>query len=161
MQEFFQTVQSFLDILHGRGIGPADKVGSAKAGTGHRGDQPMLQEGIGKIVGGFSNLYNITSWISDILSYARLLALGLATGVIAQVVNTMGSLFGGGIAGLILFLLIFAVGHAVNFAINLLGAFIHSARLQYVEFFGKFYVDGGEPFDPLRRKTKYIRVDEE
>ena len=119
------------------------------------------RKGIGKIVGGFSNLYNITSWISDILSYARLLALGLATGVIAQVVNTMGSLFGGGIAGLILFLLIFAVGHAVNFAINLLGAFIHSARLQYVEFFGKFYVDGGEPFDPLRRKTKYIRVDEE
>ena len=119
------------------------------------------KKGIGMLTGAFANLYNITSWLSDILSYARLLALGLATGVIAQVVNTMGSLFGGGIAGLVLFVLIFAVGHAINFAINMLGAFIHSARLQYVEFFGKFYVDGGEPFDPFRRKTKYIRFENE
>lgn len=119
------------------------------------------KKGIGKITGGFANLYNITSWISDILSYARLLALGLATGVIAQVVNTMGTLFGGGVAGLILFVLIFAVGHGINFAINMLGAFVHSARLQYVEFFGKFYIDGGEPFEPFRRKTKYIRIEDE
>ncbi len=119
------------------------------------------KKGFGMITGAFANLYNITSWISDILSYARLLALGLATGVIAQVVNTMGSLFGGGIAGLILFVLIFAVGHAINFAINMLGAFIHSARLQYVEFFGKFYIDGGEPFEPFRAKTKYIRIENE
>lgn len=119
------------------------------------------KQGLAKITGALSNIYNITSWISDILSYARLLALGLATGVIAQVVNTMGSLFGGGIAGMVLFVLIFLVGHAVNFAINLLGAFIHSARLQYVEFFGKFYIDGGEPFDPFRRKTKYVRIEDE
>lgn len=119
------------------------------------------KKGIGMLTGAFANLYNITSWLSDILSYARLLALGLATGVIAQVVNTMGSLFGGGIAGLVLFVLIFAAGHAINFAINMLGAFIHAARLQYVEFFGKFYVDGGEPFDPFRRKTKYIRFENE
>lgn len=119
------------------------------------------KKGFGKVTGGLANLYNITSWISDILSYARLLALGLATGVIAQVVNTMGSLFGGGIAGLVLFILIFAVGHAINFAINMLGAFIHSARLQYVEFFGKFYIDGGEPFEPFRRKTKYVRIEDE
>lgn len=119
------------------------------------------KKGFGKITGAFANLYNITGWISDILSYARLLALGLATGVIAQVVNTMGTLFGGGVAGLILFVLIFAVGHAINFAINMLGAFVHSARLQYVEFFGKFYLDGGEPFEPFRRKTKYIRIEDE
>ena len=119
------------------------------------------KKGFGKVTGGLANLYNITSWISDILSYARLLALGLATGVIAQVVNTMGSLFGGGIAGLVLFILIFAVGHAINFAINMLGAFIHSAILQYVEFFGKFYIDGGEPFEPFRRKTKYVRIEDE
>ena len=119
------------------------------------------KKGIGMLTGAFANLYNITSWLSDILSYARLLALGLATGVIAQVVNTMGSLFGGGVAGLVLFILIFAVGHTINFAINMLGAFIHAARLQYVEFFGKFYVDGGEPFDPFRRKTKYIRFENE
>ena len=119
------------------------------------------KKGFGRITGGLANLYNITSWISDILSYARLLALGLATGVIAQVVNTMGSLFGGGVAGLIFFVLVFFAGHAINFAINMLGAFIHSARLQYVEFFGKFYVDGGEAFDPFRRKTKFVRIDEE
>ena len=119
------------------------------------------KKGFGRITGGLGNLYNITSWISDILSYARLLALGLATGVIAQVVNTMGSLFGGGVAGLIFFVLVFFAGHAINFAINMLGAFIHSARLQYVEFFGKFYVDGGEAFDPFRRKTKFVRIDEE
>ncbi len=119
------------------------------------------KKGIARITGAFSNIYSITSWISDILSYARLLALGLATGVIAQVVNTMGSLFGGGAAGVLLFVLIFIVGHAINFAINLLGAFIHSARLQYVEFFGKFYIDGGEPFDPFRRRTTYVRVEKD
>ena len=118
-------------------------------------------KGIGKITGGLSNIYNITSYMSDILSYARLLALGLATGVIAQVVNTMGSLFGGGAAGLIALLVIFVFGHALNIAINALGAFIHASRLQYVEFFGKFYEDGGEPFNPFRKKTKYIKIEQE
>ncbi len=117
------------------------------------------RKGFGKAVGGFSNVYNITSWLSDILSYARILALGLATGAIAQVVNTMGALAGGGIKGAIVFLLVFIFGHLLNFAINVLGAFIHSARLQFVEFFGKFYVDGGEAFDPLRKNTKYIKIE--
>ena len=118
------------------------------------------KKGFGRITGAFSNVYSITSWMSDILSYARLLALGLATGVIAQVVNTMGTLFGGGVAGLVLFILIFLVGTAINFAINALGSFVHSARLQYVEFFGKFYIDGGEPFKPFRANTKYIRIED-
>ena len=117
-------------------------------------------KGFGKITGGLSNIYSITSYMSDILSYARLLALGLATGVIAQVVNTMGTLFGGGFGGLIALVLIFILGHALNLAINALGAFIHSSRRQYVEFFGKFYLDGGEPFDPFRRKTKYIKLED-
>ena len=117
------------------------------------------RKGAGKAIGGFSNVYNITSWLSDILSYARILALGLATGAIAQVVNTMGALAGGGIKGAIVFLLVFLFGHLLNFAINVLGAFIHSARLQFVEFFGKFYVDGGEAFDPLRKNTKYIKIE--
>ena len=117
-------------------------------------------KGFGKITGGLSNIYNITSYMSDILSYARLLALGLATGVIAQVVNTMGTLFGGGIGGLIALTVIFLLGHTLNLAINALGAFIHASRLQYVEFFGKFYEDGGEPFDPFRRKTKYIKLED-
>ena len=120
----------------------------------------LHNKGFGKITGGLSNIYNITSYMSDILSYARLLALGLATGVIAQVVNTMGTLFGGGIGGLIALTIIFLFGHTLNLAINALGAFIHASRLQYVEFFGKFYEDGGEPFDPFRRKTKYIKLED-
>jgi len=118
-------------------------------------------KGIGKITGGLSSLYNITSYISDILSYSRLLALGLATGVIANVVNTMGSLKGSGLAGTIILLIVFAFGHTFNLAINALGAFVHSSRLQYIEFFGKFYEDGGYEFDPLRKNTKYVRVVED
>lgn len=117
------------------------------------------RKGFGKVIGGFSNVYNITSYLSDILSYSRILALGLATGVIAQVVNTMGSIFGGGIIGAILLLCIFIFGHILNIAINVLGAYVHTCRLQYVEFFGKFYEDGGEPFEPMGSKTKYIRIE--
>ena len=117
-------------------------------------------KGIGKITGGLGALYNITSYLSDILSYSRLLALGLATGVIAQVVNTMGSLFGDGILGAIVLMALFLVGHTLNFAINALGSYVHSCRLQYIEFFGKFYEDGGESFDPFRAKTRYIKVEE-
>ncbi len=115
-------------------------------------------KGIGKVTGGLSALYNVTSYVSDILSYSRLLALGLATGVIATVVNTMGSLAGGGIFGTIVLLVVFVFGHTFNLAINALGAFVHSSRLQYIEFFGKFYEDGGEEFDPFRKNTKYIRL---
>ena len=114
-------------------------------------------KGFGKITGGLGNIYNITSYLSDILSYARLLALGLATGVIAQVVNTMGAMGGGGVKGVIILLFAFIVGHTFNLAINALGAFIHASRLQYIEFFGKFYEDGGEPFEPFRKRTKYIK----
>ena len=115
-------------------------------------------KGIGKVIGGLGSIYNVTGYISDILSYARLLALGLATGVIASVVNLMGSLLGGGVFGAIVLIFAFVVGHTFNLAINALGAFVHSSRLQYVEFFGKFYEDGGEEFDPLRKNTKYVRL---
>lgn len=116
-------------------------------------------KGIGKITGGLSALYDITSYVSDILSYSRLLALGLATGVIATVVNTMGSLLGGGVAGTIVLLIVFVIGHTFNLAINALGAFVHSSRLQYIEFFGKFYEDGSDEFEPLRKNTKYVRIE--
>ena len=86
------------------------------------------------------------------------MALGLATGVIAQVVNTMGSLAGGGVFGTIVLLVVFVFGHAFNMTINSLGAFVHSSRLQYIEFFGKFYEDGGEPFNPLKKETKYVKL---
>ncbi len=114
--------------------------------------------GVGRITGGLSSLYGITGYVSDILSYSRLLALGLATGVIASVVNTMGALAGGGAAGAAVLLIVAIAGHSFNLAINALGAFVHASRLQYIEFFGKFYEDGGKRFEPLRRNTKYIRI---
>lgn len=116
------------------------------------------RKGIGKVIGGLSSLYGVTGYISDILSYARLLALGLATGVIANVVNTLGSVAGGGLVGSIVLMVVFVVGHTFNMAINTLGAFVHSSRLQYIEFFGKFYEDGGEEFVPFRKNTKYVRL---
>ena len=115
---------------------------------------------VGKVTGGLSSVYNITSYISDILSYARLLALGLATGVIASVVNLMASMVGTGIKGAIALIIIGVFGHVFSMAINVLGAFVHSSRLQYVEFFGKFYEDGGEPFRPFIRDTTYVRIDD-
>ena len=106
-------------------------------------------------------LYGVTSWLSDILSYSRLLALGLATGVIATVFNKMGSMFGGGIIGAIIFILVFAVGHTLNIGVNLLGAYVHTNRLQFVEFFGKFYEGGGREFKPFAANTKYYKFKEE
>ncbi len=107
---------------------------------------------------GAYSLYDTTSWLSDLLSYSRLLALGLATGVIAQVINTMASMMGKSIVGVIFFVLVFVIGHTFNMAINLLGAYVHTNRLQFVEFFGKFYEGGGREFKPFRADTKYIKV---
>lgn len=110
---------------------------------------------------GAYDLYNITGWLSDVLSYSRLLALGLATGVIASVINQMGSMVPSNVIGVIIFAVIFVVGHALNLAINLLGAYVHTNRLQFVEFFGKFYEGGGQPFNPFKENTKYTDVKEE
>lgn len=112
-----------------------------------------------RVLLGLYEVYNnITGWLSDTLSYSRLLALGLATGVIAQVINQMGSMFGGGVIGAILFIIIFIGGHVFNLAINVLGAYVHTCRLQYVEFFGKFYEGGGKKFDPFLAETKYVDI---
>lgn len=117
---------------------------------GRNNKNPILRLGSG-ILG----LYDVTSYVSDALSYSRLMALGLSTGVIAQVVNTMATLGGKSVVGAIMFILIFIVGHAINFAINMLGAYVHTNRLQYVEFFSKFYEGGGRMFAPLKMNTKY------
>lgn len=110
---------------------------------------------------GAYELYGVTSWLSDVLSYSRLLALGLATGVIAQVINQIGSMGGRSIIGAVLFIVVFLVGHTLSLAINLLGAYVHTNRLQYVEFFGKFYEGGGRPFSPFRENTKYVDIKED
>lgn len=118
--------------------------------------------GIGKrLAKGAYALYGITGWLGDILSYSRLLALGLATGVIATVFNSMGSMFGSGIVGVVIFVLVFIVGHTMNIGINLLGAYVHTNRLQFVEFFGKFYEGGGREFEPFESRTKYYKFKEE
>ena len=114
-----------------------------------------------RLAKGAYSLYNITGWLSDILSYSRLLALGLATGVIANVINQMGSMLGDGIISAILFIIVFLCGHTFNILINLLGAYVHTCRLQYVEFYGKFYEGGGEPFTPFKQNTKYYEFKEE
>ena len=98
------------------------------------------------------------------LSYSRLLALGLATSVISSVFNTMAGMVGGAlpvVIGVVLYAVIFVIGHILNLAINALGAYVHTNRLQYVEFFGKFYNGGGRPFEPFEEKTKYFKVKEE
>ncbi|NLZ80681.1 MAG: V-type ATP synthase subunit I [Clostridiales bacterium] len=109
---------------------------------------------------GLYGFYGITGYLSDVLSYSRLLALGLATGVICTVVNKMAAMGGNGIFGAILFIIVFIAGHLMNFAINALGAYVHTNRLQYVEFFGKFYEGGGRKFSPFRVKTKYYKFKE-
>lgn len=111
-----------------------------------------------RLAKGLYELYNVTGYLSDILSYSRLLALGLATGVIANVFNKMGSMLGGGVLGAVLFAVVFAVGHTMNIGINLLGAYVHTNRLQFVEFFGKFYEGGGRRFNPFREETEYFEL---
>ena len=109
----------------------------------------------GKLFGGVASLYDITSWLGDFLSYSRLMALMLATSVIASVMNILGSLPG----NIIAFVVIFLIGHFFNIGINLIGTYVHAARLQYLEFFGKFYKEGGIPFKPLAYRTKFVDVD--
>ena len=113
---------------------------------------------ISRLTSGVLSLYDITGYLSDILSYSRLLALGLATGVVSSVVSILGSMGGRNVLGILLFVVAMAIGHSFNFAINALGAFVHAARLQYVEFFGKFYEGGGEAFNPLIKNTKYYKI---
>ena len=112
-------------------------------------------KGVGKITGIFASLYsNVTGYFGDILSYSRLMALMLAGSVIAQVFNTLGAITG----RLIPFLVISIVGNMLNFGLNLLGCYVHDLRLQCLEYFGKFYEDGGKPFRPLSIDTKFVEI---
>ena len=95
------------------------------------------------------------------MSYTRLMALGLTTGVLASVFNLLGAMFGKSVMGAIMLILIFLLGHAVNLGINALGAYVHTIRLQYVELFSKFYEGGGRMFRPFAFRSKYIRIREE
>lgn len=112
-----------------------------------------------KAAGGVLSLYNLIGYFSDILSYSRLFALGLSTAVLAVVVNNFVILFKDiPIIGIVIAALVFILGHFFNMVIAGMGAFIHSTRLQYVEYFTKFYEGGGTPFKPFKTTTKYIKV---
>ena len=113
---------------------------------------------IAKLFTGILSLYDITAYLGDVLSYSRLLALGLGTGVVASVINTLATLSPPGIVSFVVFILVLIIGTVFNIAINALGAFVHTSRLQYVEFFGKFYGGGGESYKPFRINTKYIKI---
>ncbi|MDF2905331.1 MAG: hypothetical protein K0R34_652 [Herbinix sp.] len=115
---------------------------------------------IKRFLKGLYAFYGISGYLSDVLSYSRLLALGLATGVIGMVINKMAAMAGKGIVGPLIFTIIFIFGHTLNLAINALGAYVHTNRLQYVEFFGKFYEGGGRTFNPFKMKTKYYKIKE-
>ena len=106
---------------------------------------------------GLVNLYGATSYVGDVLSYCRLMALAIATGVVASVVNLLSTMLCGNLVGFLFFLVVFIFGHAMNFGINALGAYVHTVRLQYVEFFSKFYEGGGRLFNPFGlNKTKFV-----
>lgn len=112
-----------------------------------------------KLFGGLASLYGISGYLSDVLSYSRLFGMGLATGVIAMVFNTIAGLMTGQWYGYIFAAAIFLVGHSFNIGINALGAYVHSCRLMYIEFFSKFYEDGGKPYKPLAFRIKNFRLE--
>ncbi len=114
---------------------------------------------ITKLLSGVLSLYGLVSYMSDILSYSRLLALGLATTIIALAVNVIVDLAAGmPYIGWLLAIIIFIGGHVFNLVINTLGSFIHSGRLQFVEFFSKFMEGGGKEFRAFGKKNKYVYV---
>ena len=121
-------------------------------------------EGLGKLTAPIGAVYNeATGWFGDILSYSRIMALMLAGSVIGQVFNTLAFMplkSGVNVLTVIVALIIFLIGHTLNFGLNLLGCFVHDLRLQCLEFFKKFYQDGGKPFRPLGFKTNYVNIKE-
>ena len=126
-----------------------------------------LRYALGRVGSGLFKLYGVTGFLGDVLSYSRIMALGIATGLIAMSINTFATVFARllpetfglpAVLGVLVALLILLVGQPLSLAINALSAFVHSARLQYVEFFTKFYESGGRPFRPFARETQYYEI---
>jgi len=112
----------------------------------------------GRIAGGLGGLYRLINVFSDVLSYARLFGLALASGAIAMAFNEIGSLlFGIPVAGILLGGIVLLILHVFNFALSALAAYVHNIRLSYVEFFGKFYESDGRYFEPIGENTKFVR----
>ena len=116
-----------------------------------------------KLGSGLASLYNLSGILGDVLSYSRLLALGLATGVIANVINMLAKMaldFPYGL-GYIVMVVILVGGHLFNLFIGAMGSYVHTSRLQYIEFFGKFFEGGGKLFSPFKIQQKYTYFQDE
>ncbi len=107
---------------------------------------------------GLLGLYDLVNYMSDLMSYSRIMALGLSSAIIAMVINLLATMVSGSAIGVLFMPIILIGGHLINIALNLLGTFVHTSRLQYIEFFGKFYVDGGRKFKPLAMHPAYTRI---
>jgi len=139
---------------------PGFKTGAIVAALGIIGfTNRVSRNPVIRIGSGLYRLYGATGFLGDILSYTRLLALGLATGGIAMVINVVAVMAKGiPIIGIPAMIGVLVAGHSFNIAVNALGGFVHSARLQYVEFYPKFFEGGGKPFRPFRKELKYTRL---
>lgn len=111
-----------------------------------------------KLFSGVASLYDVTSYVSDLLSFSRLMALGLTTSAMSAVFNMLSAMGGKSVGGVILLIIVFPLGHAINFGLNVLGAYVHTLRLQYVELFSKFYDGGGREFKVFSAKSKYVEL---
>ncbi len=119
-----------------------------------------------KITKGIASLYDVTGYVSDILSYCRVFGLALSTAVIATVFNQLAFMFSDptsslnmGVIGLVITVIVMLIGHVFNLGINTLGSYVHTMRLQYIEFFSKFFEGNGKPFKPLNIKVKNMRFE--
>ncbi len=121
----------------------------------------IRKKGFAGIFSGLGSLYDITGYASDLMSFSRLMALGLTTAAMSQVFNQLSTLGGNSIVGTLMMFVIFVAGHLVNFALNALGAYVHTLRLQYVELFSKFYEGGGKPFKAFSHNSKYTKFKED
>lgn len=117
----------------------------------------------GRIGMGIYHLFSGIFFLGDVLSYLRLMALGMVTAGLAMAINVIAGIasdipYGVGIVAMIVVLV---TGHGFNLAISGLGAFVHTLRLQYVEFFPKFLIGGGRSFEPLSKQYKHIYIKRE
>ncbi len=120
----------------------------------------QMKKALVKIAWGFYNFYGVSSYLGVVLSYVRLMALGMVTGVIAIAINKIAWMITGiPVVGIVLVIIILIPGHIFNIIINALGGFIHTMRLQYIEFFGRFYTGGSKPFKPFTYETNYVEIE--
>jgi len=119
-------------------------------------------QALGRIGAGLYELYQSSGYLGDVLSYLRLMALGLSSGILAMVVNVIAGIVATliPVVGWLLALIILVLGHAANLALAALGGFIHTARLQFVEFYPEFFEGGGTAFTPFKQEVKYTKIED-